>query len=200
MGSRYRSELRNERMEAEGQYRKLAQDWAKQAHKTALLELKASQAGVVNDLATHTIGAVVAPGTVLLTVVPEHEPLVAEISVRNEDVGFVYPGHHVKVKLVAYPFEKYGMLDGEVVHIGPDAATSDAQQAGDPSRSGSAAQASFYKARVSLNSQTLEAASQKLKLVAGMQVVAEIDQGSRSVMDYLLSPVKKTLNESGRER
>lgn len=200
VGSKYRSELRNERMEAEGQYRKLEQDWTKQAHKTDLLELRASQAGVVNDLATHTIGAVVAPGTVLLSIVPEHEPLVAEVSVRNEDVGFVYPGHRVKVKLVAYPFEKYGMLDGEVMHIGPDATTFDTQKTEGSSRAGSSAQTSFYKARVSLGSQSLEMERQKLRLVAGMQVVAEIDQGSRSVMDYLLSPVKKTLSESGRER
>jgi hemolysin D len=34
----------------------------------------------------------------------------------------------------------------------------------------------------------------------GMQVVAEINQGSRTVMKYLLSPVSKTLYESGRER
>lgn len=200
VSSKYRSELRNERMEAEGQYRKLEQDWIKQAHKTGLLELKASQAGVVKDLATHTIGTVVAPGTVLLSIVPQNEPLVAEISVRNEDVGFVYPGHRVKVKLVAYPFEKYGMLDGAVTHVGPDAAEPDAQQARDPSRNTQPTQPSFYKATVALDTQTFGSASQQLRLVAGMQVVAEIDQGSRSVMDYLLSPVKKTLDESGRER
>ena len=37
-------------------------------------------------------------------------------------------------------------------------------------------------------------------MVAGMQVVAEIDQGRRSVLDYLLSPVRKVMDESARER
>jgi HlyD family secretion protein len=46
----------------------------------------------------------------------------------------------------------------------------------------------------------LEARGQTLKLVPGMQVVTEIHQGRRSVMEYLLSPVQKTLYESGRER
>lgn len=201
--SKYRSDLQNERVEAEGQHRKLEQDWLKQEHRSELLELKASQSGIVKDIATHTIGTVVSPGTVLLSIVPEHEPLVAEIMIRNEDVGFVYPHQQVKVKLAAYPFAKYGMLDGEVTRIQAD---SDSQAAGqgsiprDQTGDKSQAQPSVYKAIVSLSSQVLEAEDRELKLVPGMQVVAEINQGSRTVMEYLLSPVKKTLYESGHER
>jgi HlyD family secretion protein len=33
-----------------------------------------------------------------------------------------------------------------------------------------------------------------------MQVVAEINQGKRTVIQYLLSPVTKTFDESGHER
>lgn len=198
IASKYRSDLQNERVEAGGQHRKLEQDWLKQEHKTGLLELKAPQAGVVKDIATHTIGTVVSPGTVLLTIVPEHEPLVAEIMIRNEDVGFVYPHQQVKVKLAAYPFDEYGMLDGEVTRIQADS-DSDAQ-ARDSANDRQAPPTLSYKAIVSLNSQILEAEGRRMKLVPGMQVVAEINQGSRTVMKYLLSPVRKTLDESGRER
>lgn len=198
--SKHNSDLRNERVEAEGQYRKLQQDWVRQSHKAELLELRASQAGIVKDLATHTVGTVVAPGTVLLSVVPENEPLVAEVMVKNDDVGFVYLQQKVKLKLAAYPFEKYGMLDGEVTHIGPDANDAAMPGPGQSRDKAGAGQPSIYKAIVSLNSQVLEAQSEKLKLVPGMQVVAEINQGSRTVMEYLLSPVQRTLHDSGRER
>lgn len=197
--SKYRSDLQNERVEAGGQHRKLQQDWARQEHKTGLLELKAPQTGIVKDLATHTVGTVVSPGTVLLSIVPEHEPLVAEIMIKNDDVGFVYPQQKVKVKLAPYPFAKYGMLDGEIIRIQADS-DSGQSQSQDQSRDKPQAQPSVYKAIVSLNSQILESDGQKLKLRAGMQVVAEINQGSRTVMQYLLSPVSKTLYESGRER
>jgi len=201
IASKYRSDLQNERVEAGGQHRKLEQDWLKQEHRTGLLELKAPQSGIVKDIATHTIGTVVSPGTVLLSIVPEHEPLVAEIMIKNEDVGFVYPHQQVKVKLASYPFAKYGMLDGEVTRIQAD---SDSQSAGPGSNdqaSGKTATPSMsYKAIISLSEQILEAEDQKLKLVPGMQVVAEINQGSRTVMEYLLSPVSKTLYESGHER
>jgi len=199
--SKYRSELQNERIDAESQYRKLQQERIKQEHKTSLHELKAPQAGIVKDLATHTIGTVVSPGTVLLSIVPENEPLVAEVMVKNNDVGFVFPQQKVKLKLLAYPFQKYGMLAGEVIHIGPDAIGMDPQQKAGKDLSGdSAAPTMTYKALISLSSQVLNAEDEKLKIVPGMQVIAEINQGRRSVMEYLLSPVRKTLHDSGRER
>ena len=58
-----------------------------------------------------------------------------------------------------------------------------------------------YKARVQLDTQILNAPQNtKLPLAAGMQVTAEINQGTRTALDYLLSPVRKTVNEAGRER
>ncbi|MES2356089.1 MAG: HlyD family type I secretion periplasmic adaptor subunit [Pseudomonadota bacterium] len=200
ISSKYRSDLQNERIEAEGQYRKLEQDLNKQTHKNDLLELKASQAGIVKDIATHTVGTVVSPGTVLLSLVPENEPLVAEIMVKNDDVGFVYPQQKVKLKLVAYPFEKYGMLEGEVIHVGPDASEPNNSTSGMKDQPKEEQQHSTYKALVSLKNQSLEAQGEKLKLVPGMQIIAEIHQGNRTVMEYLLSPVRKTLHDGGRER
>jgi HlyD family secretion protein len=199
--SRYHSELQNERVETEGEYRRLQQEYVKLEHKSGLLELKAPQAGTVKDLATHTVGAVVSPGTVVLTLVPENEPLLAEVMIRNDDVGFAHPGQAVKVKLAAYPFQKYGLLDGEVLHVGPDASEG-ANPTSDTSQDTTEKPAArlTYKALVGLKSQALEARGQTLKLVPGMQVVAEIHQGRRTVMEYLLSPVQKTLHDSGRER
>jgi HlyD family secretion protein len=199
--SKYRSDLQNERVEAGGQQRKLEQDWLKQEHKTGLLELKAPQAGIVKDVAVRTVGTVVSPGTVLLSIVPESEPLVAEIMIKNDDVGFVYPQQKVKVKLAAYPFAKYGMMEGEISRIQADSTDGQAQSK-DSTNNNDKPQSlpSVYKAIVTLSSQVLESRDKQLKLMPGMQVVAEINQGDRTVMQYLLSPVSKTLYESGRER
>lgn len=200
ISSKYRSELQNERIDAEGQHQKLQQEWIKQAHKSALLELRAPQAGLVKDLATHTVGTVVSSGTVLLSVVPENEPLVAEVMVRNDDVGFVFPQQKVKVKLVAYPFEQYGMLDGQVSHIGPDVSDGQTLSRDQPKDNSASPQNLTYKALVSLDSQVLHSQGEKFKLVPGMQVIVEINQGKRTVMEYLLSPVQKALHDGGRER
>jgi len=199
--SKYRADLQNERVEAEAQFRRLQQELVKQQHKSDLLKLRASQAGVVKELATHTVGTVVSPGTVVISIVPEHEPLVAEVMVRNDDVGFVFVGQPAKVKLTAYPFQKYGMLDGEILHIGPDASDSPVPPVKEPGADRvSAVPGQTYRALVGLRSQVLEAQGRRFNLVPGMQLIAEINLGQRSVAEYLLSPVQKTLQESGRER
>ena len=61
-----------------------------------------------------------------------------------------------------------------------------------------------YKAIVALDTQFIESlngnAAQRKGLESGMQVVAEIHQGRRTIMEYLLSPVQKVASEAGRER
>jgi len=201
--SKYRSDLENERVDAQGELQKLQQDWAKQIHRSNLLELRAPQSGVVKDLATHTIGTVVSTGTVLLSIVPEHEPLVAEVLIRNDDVGFVHTHQTVKIKLAAYPFQKYGLLDGKILQVWPDASDANASSGQAPHSNEASAPpeaASGFKALVSLDRQTLTGAGESLNLVAGMQVVAEIREGRRTVLQYLLSPIQGALHDGGRER
>jgi HlyD family secretion protein len=77
--SDHRKQLYVERNEVEAQLERLGQELKKQAHRHALLELRASQDAVVNDVATHTPGTVVQPGTVLMTLVPAADPLKAEV-------------------------------------------------------------------------------------------------------------------------
>jgi hemolysin D len=204
--SKYRSDLQNERVDADGEFRKLQQDLAKQTHHSDLLELKAPQAGIVKELTTHTIGTVVSTGTVLLSIVPEHEPLVAEVVIRNEDVGFVHTQQKVKIKLAAYPFQKYGLMDGEILQIWPDAneinpSASAGGNRGEQTEAPTTHEAAGgFKALVGLDRQSLTGAGQSLNLVAGMQVIAEIREGRRTVLEYLLSPIKGALHDGGRER
>lgn len=195
--SNYYQQLQNERVEAEALLHKLRQDWEKQQHKYALLELAAPQAGIVKDLATHTVGTVVAPGTILLTLVPQDEPLQAEVWISNLDVGFVQPGQQVKVKLAAYPFQKYGMVEGSVQQLSADATESKDISSARPNAASEPLQ---YRALVKLVTDHLKRGAERLQLAPGMQVNAEINLGSRTVLEYLISPVQKVAHEAGRER
>jgi HlyD family secretion protein len=190
----------NERVETESQFRKLRDELEKIEYKAALLSLRAPQRGVIKDLATHTVGTVVSPGSVLMTLVPHGEPLQAEVYVKNEDVGFVHRDQRVKLKLSAYPFQKYGMIDGTVIHVGPDAADQPISSSKAGGDAPDAAVGLRYKALVRLDAQHLETDGNRLRLSSGMQVIAEIHQGQRTVMEYLLSPVQKAWQEAGRER
>ena len=201
--SDYRRQLYTERNEVHGQAEKLAQEVAKQTYRKTLMELKATQDSVVKDLATHTTGTVVQPGTVLLTLVPKEETLRAEVWVSNEDIGFVRQGQPVKLKFAAFPFQKYGMVEGVVEHVSADSADSNTSTSSGTSpndKPQAKNQPLVYKALVTLNSMHLEMNNQRFALSAGMQSNAEILLGTRTVMEFLLSPVRKAWHEAGRER
>jgi HlyD family secretion protein len=197
--SNFRSQLLTERVEAQAAIERLQQEQAKLGYRTALLEIRAPQDGVVHNLATFTPGAVVQPGTALLQVVPKRDALRAEVALANEDVGFVEVGQRVKLKLAAYPFQKYGLLQGRVVQLSADAQAPEA--AAKATGAAHVTPPLTYKAVIELDSQHLPLPSGgALPLAAGMAVTAEIHQGRRTVMEYLLSPVQRVAAEAGRER
>ena len=178
----YRRQLQAERMQVVSQLEQLTQELAKLSHRQELLELRAPQAGTVKDLATHTAGTVTAPGTILMTLVPLGERLVAEVWISNQDVGFVRAGQPVKLKLAAFQFTKYGMVEGTVRQVSADATEA------------------AYRTLVDLKAEHLQAGGVHHALTPGMQVAAEINLGTRTVLEYVLSPVRKAVHEAGRER
>lgn len=204
--SGYAHEAQKELADVRAKIQQLRPNLDKSTYREGLMELRAPQAGTVKDLATTTEGAVVQPGTVVMTLVPRDEKLFADVAIKNEDIGFVEVGQKAQVKLAAFPFQKYGLLTGQVVHISADATDSGQSKPGaQPSAPGSsdnpASTVATYKARIALDQQHLKSPNgQTLSVGAGMQVVAEVNQGQRTVLEYLLSPVSKAVQEAGREK
>ncbi|MGH8635011.1 MAG: hypothetical protein ACRET7_12885 [Burkholderiales bacterium] len=83
------------------------------------------------------------------------------------------------VNLAAYPFQKYGMLDGVVKHVSADA--QEKPESGNPALK--SVQDAAYRALISLESGHLESQGRKLRLVPSMLVNAEIHLGTRTVTD-----------------
>ena len=212
----YRRQLQTERADISDKFDKLEQESAKQRYRHNLHELKAPQecggvaaeqpgthrptpgGCIVKDLATHTAGTVISPGTILMTLVPNGEILRAEVWVGNQDVGFIHTGEPVKLKLAAYQFQKYGMVEGEVAHLSADASDTPPNQQ-QPGKSGSNLPFA-YRALIDLKAQHLIAGGVRHSLTPGMQVTAEIHLGTRTILEYLLSPVLGAFQEAGRER
>lgn len=181
--SNYLSQLENERMETQTQLARSAQELDKSTIRSGQLEIRATTEGVVKDLTVTSKNAVVQSGALLMNIVPQGEVLQAEVLLSNEDVGFVAVGQNAQVKIAAFPFTKYGLLTGKVIHVGADA--SDPKQNNSPQ-----AAAQTYRALVQLDQQNLTSpgTGERLVLNSGMIATAEIHQGRRTVMEYLLSP------------
>ena len=186
-------QLQTERSETAARLAVLEQELTKSARRQELLELRAPQDGVIQDLSTHSIGTVVSPGTVLLTLVPTQDRVRAEVWIDNADIGFVRAGQKVKLKMATFQFQKYGMVDGTVIDVSADAHELDTAT---PIRTESLA----YRALVELNTPYIVFREARFNLLPGMRVTGEIKLGTRTIFEYLLSPVVGAFQESARER
>lgn len=149
--------------------------------------LKAPVAGVVQELAVHTVGGVVSPAEKLMVIVPQDGGIEVEALVLNKDIGFVEAGHPVAVKIDSFPFTRYGTLPGKVVSVSNDAIQH--EQLG-----------LVFAARVALEKRTMNVGNRDIPLGSGMTTVTEIHTGKRTLMEFLLSPVLGRMDEAARER
>ena len=167
----------------------LAQDMVKADQRIELQKLISPIDGVVQQLAVHTIGGVVTPAQQLLMVVPQDHPVEIEAQVENKDIGFVEEGQPVEIKVETFPFTLYGTIPGRVLTVSDDAVPLDKEKGG-----------LIYATRVSLGRSTIAVQRKDVNLSPGMAVTVEIKTGQRRIIEYLLSPLLKSVKESLRER
>jgi hemolysin D len=193
----YRHTLSDELAKAEQKANGLAQDLIKAEQKTRLQQLTSPVDGVVQQLAIHTVGGVVTPAQALLVIVPSDSRLEIEAMVSNRDIGFVRPGQDAEIKIDTFNFTRYGLLRGEILSVSQDAIIRDQPQdrsgdrrPGTPSDSSEPkGQELNYSARVSLDRTKMRIDDRMVDLSPGMAVTVEIKTGSRTILDYLLSPL-----------
>lgn len=173
---------------AEADVRLAREEVTKAQQKSRLQLVRAPVDGVVQQLAVYSEGAVLKPADPILVVVPNYAELVVEAQVLNRDIGFVKVGQPVTVKLEAFPFTRYGTLEGRLVRISRDAIQDE--------RLGP-----VYQARVAINAGKPSGMRESgIALAPGLQATAEIRTSDRRVIDYLLSPIERRLDEAARER
>jgi hemolysin D len=178
-----------------------AQELTKTQRREQLQILRAPVDGTVQQLIVTTIGGVVQPAQALMVIVPDNVQSVVEANIANKDIGFIHEGQAVRVKLEAYNFTDYGLIDGVVETISRDAI--DLSQNGPPQKdsSGRPVQTGLvYAARIRLNKSTIRIGGRDQPIGPGLAVQAEIKTGERRIIDYLLSPIAQTMDEAGRER
>jgi hemolysin D len=174
----------------------------KSQRRQAFMQLRAPVSGTVQQLAIATVGGVVQPAQTLMIVVPDDATPVVEARILNKDIGFIREGQAVRVKLEAYPFTDYGIVPGIVESISRDAVdTSERGAAEERDRNGRVIQPGLiYTTRIRLLRRTIRVAGRNQPIGPGLAVQAEIKTGDRRIIQYLLSPVTKTLDEAATER
>ncbi|MDE1333246.1 MULTISPECIES: HlyD family type I secretion periplasmic adaptor subunit [Vibrio] len=175
------------RKQAKLQLVALDQELSKFREREQLEIIRSPVDGTVQQLSIYTLGAVLQPAQNLMIIVPENAVQQAEVQILNKDVGFVYPGQSVTVKVDAFPYTRYGTIEAELLSISRDSTTDE--------RLGL-----VFPAQVQLKQNNILIDGQRVELTPGMSVVAEIKTDKRRIIDYLLSPIREYQAEALRER
>lgn len=141
--------------------------------------------GTVIGLQVYTVGGVIAAGEPLLEIVPAHEQLVVQASIDPRDIDQVRVGLPASVELTAFNHRVRAPVEGQVTTVSANSLT-------DPATS-----LRYYRARISVVPGSLQAHS--IALQPGMAADVLIRTGSRPPLEYLLTPITRTLDHALRE-
>ena len=143
--------------------------------------------GYVSQLSIYTQGGIVKAADTLMTIVPLDQQLRVEAWLANRDIGFVKKGQAAEVKVHAFPFTKYGVIDAKVINVSADA-TENAEGV------------LIYKTEFELASDHIQVDGTPSLLSSGMSVSTELKTGKRKIVEYLLSPLLRMKADAIEER
>ena len=135
----------------------------------------------------NTVGAVVQPGMDLVEIVPLNDTLLVEAKVRPADVAFIHPGQTATVKLTAYDFSIYGGLDAVLELISADTITDDTGEY-------------YFQIHVRTHKNYLGNETNPMPIIPGMIATVDIITGEKTIMDYILKPLKRAQEAALSER
>jgi len=145
--------------------------------------------GIVKSVDVSTIGGVVSPGGLIMTIIPVDDQLLIEARISPRDIAFIHPGQRATVKITAYDYAIYGALDGRVTTISPDTIKDEA----DP-------KIFYYRVFVRTDADALTSKDgRRFRIVPGMIATADIHTGQKTVLQYLMKPLNRA-REALRER
>jgi len=189
--NKYLQEARQEALRTEEELSSSRYKLEERKNILAHTDIKAPVAGIIKSLKINTIGGVLRNGDELMQISPTEGQMLVEAKVNPADIGQLEVGLPVTLKLDAYDYSIYGTLAGTLVHIGSDTLT-------DPVNSGPAP--SYYRVHVQPHN---AAGTHKLTLdmlKPGMTASLDIRTNRRSVLNYLLKPLHKSLDGALNER
>ena len=150
------------------------------------IDIRSPQDGVVHQLEVHTVGGVVSPGEPIMLIVPEADRLAVEARVSPTDIDQLRLGQNAVLHFSAFDQRTTPEIPGVVTRIGAD--TSQDEHTG----------ASYYDVRVAIDESKLPEL-RGLKLVPGMPVEIFMETKPRTVISFLIKPVRDQIARTFKE-
>ena len=160
--------------------------------RSSLIEMNAPIDGVILEVAKRSKGSVIKEGETIVSMVPMGGELQAEIKISSSEVSFVKNGADVRVKIDSFPFQKFGLIEGNLTRLGADAIDTNSVSPKAPQ--------TYYSGIVSLKKFDPSLQAPDIALKVGMSLVAEIMVQKRSILSYITYPITQAKSEAMNER
>lgn len=184
----WRNKLSEEMVTADRNLTATAKNYDKVAQLIEYVYLRAPCDAVVHEIAAFSPGSAVQEAEALITLVPLEGNIELEAEIRTQDIGKINNGATARVKLNAYSFQKYGTLNGVVRNISENTLQKNIQ----------GQEVTYYRSRVTISGK-LKGVKETFRLIPGMEAQCEIKCGTRRVIEFVLHPLIKALDETARE-
>lgn len=147
--------------------------------------------GIVKNVRTTTVGAVIRTGEEIMQIIPTDEDLILEAKISPSEIVGVREGLEASIRFDAFDYTIHGVAFGLVSYISADTLVEDTKNG----------EMTYYKANVTLAGSPVVTNNGKLlDVIPGMTATVDVHTGKRSVLSYLLKPLRKTLDEAFTER
>ncbi len=130
--------------------------------------------GIIQKLYFHTVGGIVKPGDRVAEITPVDDNLIIEAKIKANDRGNIVIDQNVTIAVTAYSYTKYGLLNGKLISISPDSITDERGN-------------SYYLVKVRADHYAF---APDKPILPGMVANINIKTGKKTIMQYLLKPLK----------
>lgn len=139
--------------------------------------------GTIKKIHFNTLGGIVKPGDPVVEITPMGDSLKIIGRIKTSDRARVWVGQKSSVSISAFDFSRYGSLEGTLIAISPDSFIDEKG-------------VSYYEVKI----HTDRASFSETELVLpGMSADINILTGKKTVMEYLLKPLKDIKKNALRE-
>lgn len=185
----WRQEISSNLVEAERNLSSIEKQYEKAQQQASYDVMRAPVDATVLEMASYSAGSVVRAAP-MVTLVPLNSKLEMEMEIHSRDIGKIKVGTPVRIKLTAFPYQKHGTLEGEIRVISENSFTTQTQ----PTQ-----MQTVYRARVPMTGKLKNLPPEIIALRPGMEAQMEAKVGKRRIIEFILHPLIKALDESARE-
>lgn len=182
----YRAEILQHLHEVRSEIGRLEEQRVAASDQLSRVDIRSPRDGYVHQLRVHTRGGVIAPAEPIMLIVPETDRLLIEVRVPPIDIDQLYPGQTATIRLPNFDQRSTPELEADVMTV--SAETSRDEVTGE----------TFYTARLQLAEGEENRLGQNV-LMPGMPVQALIATQDRTILSYMVKPIRDQVAHALRE-